>query len=324
MDVKVNRRIRFTFFLTSVIPLFSLFLSFKLRRHLVSKRIDPNRFIAWLYVWFAIVVNFLSFGLIFRLIHGIPGRVLVPSEGYTPIPVNLLSTLLVLFFSVILHEVFHGYCAYLCGDPTAHIAGRLSFNPVSHIDPIGSILLPLFLILTKVPFLFGWAKPVPIQPANFRDPARDQMLVSVAGVAGNFALALTGIAIMMTAGTFVPLFWPTATIPGLYSLMAPASATGVPFSSVWATGVLIVQKLILVNLVLGYFNLLPIPPLDGSWLLMGLKPRTFAPVMVHIRKYGMFILLFLFVTGLISVLFVPLRIFLYALSWIIGIGVDYV
>ena len=155
-------------------------------------------------------------------------------------------SILVLIFSIIIHEVAHGYAAYAQGDPTAKLANRLTLNPLRHIDPLGSIAIPAFLVLTHSPFLFGYAKPVPYNPYNLRNQRWGEALVAVAGVATNLFIAI--------------LF-------GLITRFAYASgyATFGDLSSI----------VVLVNLFLGLFNLIPVPPLDGYTFLRGLlPPRT--------------------------------------------------
>lgn len=154
-----------------------------------------------------------------------------------------IFTLLVLILSIIIHEVAHGYAAYMLGDPTAKLAKRLTLNPFRHIDPIGSVILPAALVLTHSPFLFGWAKPVPYNPYNLRNQRWGESIVAVAGVATNLILSVVfGLVTRYAAGA------------GMTAL-ASLSAT-----------------IVLVNLYLGLFNLIPIPPLDGYTFLRGLLP----------------------------------------------------
>lgn len=151
--------------------------------------------------------------------------------------------LVVLIISIIIHEVAHGYAAFALGDPTAKLAKRLTLNPLRHLDPIGSILLPATLVLTHSPFLFGWAKPVPYNPYNLTNQRWGESIVAVAGVATNLLLAV--------------LF-------AFVTRLALANGIEV-FASLAAS-------IVLVNLYLGLFNLIPIPPLDGYTFLRGLLP----------------------------------------------------
>lgn len=194
-------------------------------------------------------------------------------------PITLVIFLAILLFSVIFHEVAHGLVADKLGDPTARYAGRLTLNPIPHIDLFGSILLPVFLLLVNSPFLFGAAKPVPVNFANLRNLKRDMVLVAFAGPLTNFILAfLAAMALRFT--------------PGISDLA---------------------QKLLLqtvsLNLVLGIFNLIPIPPLDGSKILasvLGFFDRGLMYKIMDLERFGfMLILLFLF-TGLFERIVMPI------------------
>lgn len=176
-----------------------------------------------------------------------------------------LISLVILVFSAILHEVAHGWVADRFGDPTARLLGRLTLNPLPHIDPMMSILLPLLLIFSGSPIIFGAAKPVPVDPFNLRDGRRDMALVSLAGPLTNFLIAAVFALILKLAG---PLFGQSLLLPVMF----------------------LVVKL---NLLLGIFNLLPIPPLDGSKVFSLLLPEDSAKSYLSIGAYGMFILFFL-------------------------------
>ena len=143
--------------------------------------------------------------------------------------------LVMVFFSVVCHEIAHGYTAYKLGDPTAWRMGRLSFNPLVHIDPFGTIILPAILMLSGSRFLFAWAKPVPVDPRYFKDPRKGMMFVAMAGPLANLAIAIILSAVLHLLGGILPGF------------LSRAIA--------WAS---------LINAVLMVFNLFPIPPLDGS------------------------------------------------------------
>jgi Zn-dependent protease len=187
--------------------------------------------------------------------------------------------IVILLFSVIFHEVAHGLVADWLGDPTARYSGRLTLNPIPHIDPFGSILLPAILYMVGSPFIFGAAKPVPVNYQNLRNFRRDMILVALAGPATNFLLAI--------AVSLVLRFFPNI------------SATG---------NALLLQVLVL-NLVLGIFNLIPIPPLDGSKVLaslLGFVDRNLMYWILELERYG-FILIFIFLfTGFFSSVLLPL------------------
>jgi len=190
-----------------------------------------------------------------------------------------LETILIIFiflFSVILHEISHGEMAKLLGDPTAEISGRLSLNPLKHLDPFGSIILPGFLLLlrflspTKEGIIFGWAKPVPINPYNFKNQKIDSAKVAIAGPLANIFLAL------------------------IFSLLIRI----LPSTSVFFLNLKAVSSLIVwVNLTLAIFNLVPIPPLDGSHILFAFLPSNTQKIKFFLQIYGPFLLIFFIFFG---------------------------
>lgn len=185
------------------------------------------------------------------------------------------------------HEAAHGFAAWRMGDPTAKLNGRLTLNPLRHIDPVGTIIFPLLLVLVKSPFLFGWAKPVPVNPRYFADPVKGMMLVSLAGPGSNFALAL-GFAALYHA-----LFWLAAFLDGA------GMGVLVPLVLMAGYGVLI-------NLMLGIFNLFPVPPLDGSKILAGFLPHRWAAFIYGLERYGFVLIILLLLTGVLQKVLLPM------------------
>ena len=199
---------------------------------------------------------------------------------------RVLVFLPVLLLSVVLHEVAHGWVARTQGDPTAERAGRLTLNPLPHIDPIGSLVVPLALLLLPGGFLFGWARPVPVDPRNFRDYRKGDILVSLAGVAVNLVLAgaflgLMALAVVVGGG---------GGLSGAWSVLYRASGLGV-----------------ILNLILAFFNLIPLPPLDGSHVVAHLLPASLRAPYRRLGRYGLGILMLLvFVTpGVLGALLWP-------------------
>jgi Zn-dependent protease len=196
---------------------------------------------------------------------------------------QILISLFVVLFAITIHEASHGWAAYKMGDPTAYAMGRVTLNPIAHIDPVGTILLPLILVVMGAP-PFGWAKPVPVNPMNLRDPRRDNLIISAAGPLSNFSvafIALMGIKLFKILN------------PGLLYTYRGLSGP--------AEGIFMILYLtVIINVILAVFNLIPIPPLDGSGVLMGLISEEAAEKFEQIRPYGFIILLILIMTGFIG------------------------
>jgi len=200
---------------------------------------------------------------------------------------DLIQTITVyaipVIFAITLHEAAHGYVARMFGDSTAWMLGRVSLNPMRHIDPVGTLLVPaLLLISARIAggggFMFGWAKPVPVNFGNLRNPKRDMIWVAAAGPAANLLMACGWGAIhlfLRTVGVEEVFFLDMATV-------------GVAF-----------------NIALMILNLLPIPPLDGGRILTGLLPRKLSNAFASLERYGFVIVLVLIVTGLLSTLMMP-------------------
>ena len=173
--------------------------------------------------------------------------------------------ILPLVFAITFHEAAHGFVAHYFGDNTAYDLGRVSINPIRHIDPFGTLLLPAMLLLSHSPFLFGYAKPVPVNFRNLRDPRLGMILVALAGPATNIALALLAALLFH----FVPLL--------------PANAAQ------WVTDNL--KNALVINVLLAVFNMLPIPPLDGGRVAVGILPRPLAVPLARLEPFGMIILI---------------------------------
>jgi Zn-dependent protease len=207
-------------------------------------------------------------------------------------PIEIVIYVAILLFSVIFHEVAHGLVADKLGDPTARYAGRLTLNPIPHIDLFGSILLPAFLLLINSPILFGAAKPVPVNYNNLRNLNWGVILVSFAGPATNFILA----ALAAVVYRFTP------EISGM--------------------GEAVLLQTVLLNLTLALFNLIPIPPLDGSKILasfIGFININWMYAVLALEQYGFFILLLFLYTGIVQQVIVPPLAFLF--QFLVGVGI---
>lgn len=224
-----------------------------------------------------------------------------------------LFTIVALIFSAIFHEYAHGWIAYKLGDYTAKDAGRLTLNPLAHIDPVGSILLPLLLLISKSGFLIGWAKPVPYNPYNLRDRKYGELKVALGGPGTNFLLAiLFGFIARLT-----PLASDIKQVLAINFLQSNNDFLlnqmhGSLAASIFTMSIII----IIVNLLLMIFNLIPVPPLDGSKILMAFLPHNWQMKINSIEPYGIMILLFLLMFNFLSFIW-PLVIFLFSI--IVGV-----
>lgn len=198
-------------------------------------------------------------------------------------------------FAITLHEVAHGWVARRFGDPTAMMLGRLTVNPIKHIDIVGTIIVPVVLLVLHTGFIFGWAKPVPISPRNFKNPRRDMAVVAAAGPVCNLLMAI---------------FW--ALVARLAMALSPEFRWILPLAYMGLAGVLI-------NVALFIFNLIPIPPLDGGRVLVGILPRNLANKVDGIERYGSFIplvalmLIFFIFPGVLSAILGP------PMNWLSGL-----
>ena len=211
-----------------------------------------------------------------------------------------IFSLIVLLFSIIIHEIAHGSVALRLGDPTAKYAGRLTLNPIKHIDLFGTIILPLLLVIIRSPFVIGWAKPVPINPYNFRDQKWGTLKVSVAGPAMNFLIGI----IFSLINRFLPLSgeiksnlmvsFITGHQETLFSLLQ---------SSLLAPIFFLFIIISIYNFAWGLFNLVPIPPLDGSHVLFTFLSEKFTKIKFFLQKYSLFILIFFIFLGGLNLIF---------------------
>lgn len=192
-------------------------------------------------------------------------------------------------FAITLHEAAHGWMANKLGDPTAKALGRISLNPIKHIDPLGTVVLPLVLVMLSG-FVIGWAKPVPVDMRYFKQPLLDMAVVALAGPASNFIMAC-GWALVGTLGQ---------------AMFAPGNELAIYIYKVGEAGITI-------NLILMVLNLLPIPPLDGGRVIAGVMPPQIAVPFMKIEPYGLFVVIFLLVTGILGKILWPMVLFFKAL-----------
>jgi len=219
--------------------------------------------------------------------------------------INTVISLFVLLFAITIHEASHAWTAQKKGDPTAAAMGRVSLNPLAHIDPFGTVLFPLILVLLHFP-AFGWAKPVQVNPFNLRNPRRDGLWISLAGPASNLLVASASILLIV----LIKLIRPGV---GLYLREFLLNRASLPRGIFPLEGLVVVLFFACqINVYLAIFNLIPVPPLDGSGILYGLLSPAMAQTYDKIRPYGIFIVLFLVYMGVLNMIVQPINMLIYA------------
>jgi Zn-dependent protease len=209
---------------------------------------------------------------------------------------EVLIQIVVLIASLSVHEAAHAWAADRLGDPTARHLGRLSLNPVVHVDPIGTLLFPLISLLTNLP-LIGWAKPVPVDFRHLKHPKRDFALIAAAGPASNLLMAIAGAVIL--------------------AVMPNAPPGDIAGGAVTEPLVALFRGFVIINVLLAIFNMLPVPPLDGGNVLIGVLPRAGAQLVEQLRPYGFLILYALMLTGALNFLLGDLAFFV--LRFLLGL-----
>jgi Zn-dependent protease len=227
----------------------------------------------------------------------------------------LALNLVILIFSVMLHEIAHGFVAFLTGDNTARKAGRLTMNPAKHIDLMGSIVLPALLIISRSPVLFGWAKPIPINPNHMRHPKWDIVWVSLAGPLMNAVLVVSaifclhGLVSVIGSGQYHTFM--------TQSMMVRANLIMTSESGAVLLLIEAMIQMIVINSILTLFNLIPIPPLDGSRIFIPLLPKSWEPAYQTFEKYGIILVVALLYFNVFDNWFREWMVYIMNLIWMV-------
>jgi Zn-dependent protease len=210
--------------------------------------------------------------------------------------VDILFQLIVFLFAISVHESAHAWMANRCGDPTARMLGRITLNPIKHIDVFGTVLLPIICVISHIPVL-GWAKPTPVDPRNFKNPVKDDILTAVVGPASNFVVAggatLLLLAVKLSSGFGAQVVY--GVMFGMIS--AQSNSVLIPFC-------FLIYELLIINVVLAVFNLIPVPPLDGSHVLRHFMPETVRRTYDMVGWFGLLALVY-FGGGILSRILSP-------------------
>ncbi|MEI6970278.1 MAG: site-2 protease family protein [bacterium] len=225
-------------------------------------------------------------------------------NAYIQSPVTMaIGYVIILLLLFTVHEFAHAYAAFKLGDHTAAEAGRLSLNPLRHLDPFGSILIPAFMIWQQAGIVFGWARPVPVNPGNFAEPRRDSMVVAFAGPATNLVIAAVCFLLMVAIGLAIRIAAPDAMILNVAYPFSPVAVSGIKGAEMLAIHFVFLKQVFYTTLVLGFFNLMPIPPLDGAGLLSGLFPGRYDALVAKMQPYAMILFLLLILVFYVLLIF---------------------